>query len=208
MSFAEKAFFTTDEWYTMLRADLDAYHPVYYSGRSNSGGHAFVCDGYNSDDYFSFNFGWSGTCNGWYLTDAVLNYNSSQSAILGILPDTDGNVIIAQMDGTSTFVVDEPLEFYHVMGHNKYEGNNYTNPCNSTMAFVSANYGNQLVVDIMDCEDQNVSIYNGISIGTLLRGLYGGGNNDLSPVVSTDNAVTLNYSEEEDMIQNNVNTVW
>ncbi|MDR3047288.1 MAG: C10 family peptidase [Bacteroidales bacterium] len=31
--------------------------PVYYSGRKSSGGHAFVCDGYDAENLFHFNFG-------------------------------------------------------------------------------------------------------------------------------------------------------
>ena len=196
MSFAEKAFFTTDEWNTMLQTELNANRPIYYTGRG-TGGHAFVCDGYNSDNYYHFNFGWSGSGNTWYLLDAVnplgMNFNSEQAAVLGIVPDVNGNVILGQMQGTSTFTVDEPLEFYHLMGHNQYEGNNYTNPCNNTVTFVSADE-NQMVADIIEFEDQNIMVYDGNATNFLLRELHGGSENDLSPVVTTNNAVTLDYS--------------
>ena len=198
MSFAEKSFFSTEEWNTMLQTELNASRPVYYSGRG-TGGHAFVCDGYNTDGYYHFNFGWSGAGNdSWYLLNAVeplgMNFNSEQSAILGIAPDPNGNVILGQMQGTSTFTVDEPLEFYHLMGHNQYEGNNYTNPCNNTVTFVSADDETQLVADIIEFEDQNILVYDGSTTSVLLRELHGGSENDLSPVVTTDNAVTLDYS--------------
>ena len=39
MSFAEKAFFSNEEWLTLLRNDLDAGNPIYYSGQG-TGGHA------------------------------------------------------------------------------------------------------------------------------------------------------------------------
>ena len=192
LSLAEKTFFPNEEWHTMLHSDLDAGHPIYYSGQGSSG-HAFVCDGYNSEGYFSFNFGWGGNSNGWYLTDAVLNYNSSQCAIFGIMPDVNGNVIIAQMSGTSTFIVDEPLEFYHVMGNNAYRGYNYSNTCDNTVKFISANNNNQLVADIVEFKDQSLMIYDGSIPNTLLRHLQGS-YNVYSPVVSSKKALTMVYS--------------
>ena len=80
-------------WRAMLKAELDANRPVYYSGYSESGGHAFVCDGYNSDDYFHFNFGWGGSGNGYYTTQStetdsnvVNGYGHGQSAIFNLHP--------------------------------------------------------------------------------------------------------------------------
>ncbi len=197
MSFAEKACFSNDDWNDMIRQNLAANQPVYYSGQGK-GVHAFVCDGYKADDYFHFNFGWGGLADGWYLTGAVepssYNFSSSQSAIVGIVPDDDGNVIIGQMQGTSTFVVDEPLEFYHLMGHNVFEGAIYENGCSNTVSFIPKDEGKQLVVDIMEFEDQSVSIYDGQNSNTWIRDMSGGNNIELSPVVSTQNGITLNYS--------------
>ncbi len=195
LSFAEKSFFTSDEWSAMLQTELNANRVVYYSGRE-TGGHAFVCDGYNTDGYYHFNFGWSGAGNEWYLLEAVnplgMDFNSDQSAILGIVPDANGNVILGQMTGTSTFTVDEPLEFYHTMGHNLYEGYSYSNPCSNTVYFIPSDATNQMVVDIMEYDDQNLTIYDGNSFW--LRSLSGGLDNDLSPVVSTANAISIAYS--------------
>ncbi|MBR4138040.1 MAG: C10 family peptidase, partial [Bacteroidales bacterium] len=194
MSFAEKSFFSNDEWNNMLQTDLNANRPVYYAGRG-TGGHAFVCDGYNSEGYYHFNFGWSEAGNAWYLLNAVnplnLSFNSDQVAILGISPDSDGNVILGQMQGTSTFTVDEPLEFYHIMGHNQYEGHNYTNQCDNIVTFISADEEEQMVVDIMEYEDQNITIYD--SSG-LWHTLCGGCGNDLNSDVSSTNTVSINYS--------------
>ena len=65
--------------------------PVYYSG-SGSGGHAFVCEGYDSDDKFLFNWGWGGSYDGFFTIDDMTpgsnhNYNSSQHAIFYIYPE-------------------------------------------------------------------------------------------------------------------------
>lgn len=197
MSFAEKEFFTDNDWNTLLCENLAANHPVIYSGQSGNGGHTFICDGYKADNYYHFNFGWGGFCDGWYLTSAVdvnnSSYNSSQSALVGIVPDNEGNVILGQMKGNSTFTVNEPLEFYNLMGHNVYEGNNYLNFCDNTVTFIPADATKQMVVNVMEFEDQTVNIYNGTDANDLLRTLTGGADNDLSPVVSTANALTMNY---------------
>lgn len=197
MSYVEKDFFTNAEWSQLLQENIAANHPVIYSG-FGTGGHTFVLDGYKEDDYFHFNFGWGGFADGWFLTSSVnpgsSNYSSSQTAIVGIVPDDSGNVILGQTSGTSTFIVDEPLEFYHLMGNNAYDGGNYLNPCNNTVTFISVNNENQLVADIIEFEDQRVDIYDGANTSIQMRSLIGGNENDLSPVVSTQNGITLTYS--------------
>ena len=55
--------YTNEEWAQMLKdGGLDEGIPLYYSGQDDTGagGHAFVCDGYDENDYFHFNWGWSG----------------------------------------------------------------------------------------------------------------------------------------------------
>ena len=192
ISLVEKNHFTDVDWENMIRADLSANRPVYYSGKSMWGGHAFVCDGYRQDGYFHFNFGWSGIADGWYVTNAVMGYNSRQAALIGIVPDSTGNVILGQTKGFSSFVVDEPLEFYHILGHNSFTGTDYANPCSNTVSFISANNSNQLIADLVYFEDQSLTIYDGNNV--MLRDLYGGGNNDMSPIVPNTNALIANYS--------------
>ena len=56
----------TTEWESMIRTELEAGRPILYSASDPSaGGHAFICDGYNSSNYYHFNYGWYGTCDGW-----------------------------------------------------------------------------------------------------------------------------------------------
>lgn len=87
-------------WNQMLREELDEGRPIYYAGTMSSGrtkeGHAFVCDGYDSEGYFHFNLGWGGYGNGWFLTSAInpesdtKGYNGSQTAFTHIQPDCGG----------------------------------------------------------------------------------------------------------------------
>ena len=60
--------YNNTQWADMLKAGgLDEGMPLYYSGQDDSGagGHAFVCDGYDENNYFHFNWGWSGRDDAW-----------------------------------------------------------------------------------------------------------------------------------------------
>lgn len=58
-----------------------------------TGSHAFVCDGYRvKDDKFHFNFGWTGSYDGWYAMTAMNltktdNYTTDKGAWIGIQPE-------------------------------------------------------------------------------------------------------------------------
>lgn len=82
---------TDAQWIALLKSELDAGRPILYEG-SGSGGHAFVCDGYDASNNFHFNWGWDGSYNGYYsltdLTPGSHNYTSDQGALYNIRPDT------------------------------------------------------------------------------------------------------------------------
>lgn len=65
-------FFQLDQWEEMVYNNLASVGPVYYSGDNGSEGHAFVCDGYSSDGYFHFNWGWGGAYDGYFRLDALV----------------------------------------------------------------------------------------------------------------------------------------
>jgi len=74
-------------WHDLLKNELDAGRPIFYAGASSTGGHAFVCDGYDDGGCFHFNWGWSGSGDGWYVTSNLVNgYNNSQEIVLNIKP--------------------------------------------------------------------------------------------------------------------------
>jgi len=54
------------------------------------GGHNVVVDGYNTDEYYHFNFGWGGSSNGWYTlppTNIAYNLTIIEGAVLDIKSD-------------------------------------------------------------------------------------------------------------------------
>lgn len=77
-------------WKAKLRSSLDHGYPVFYGGSSSSGAHAFVCDGYDSNDYFHINWGYSGNQNNYYAIGALnygaTGYNAQNYAIFNIHP--------------------------------------------------------------------------------------------------------------------------
>lgn len=96
--------YSSSEWNRMLQTELDENGPVLYSGSSSEGGHMFVLDGYTSKNYYSVNWGWTGSCNGFYLLSALKpseqgsggfegGYNRFQSAIFNVKQNQGGSPV-------------------------------------------------------------------------------------------------------------------
>lgn len=87
--------FTDQEWFDLLKAEIDANRPVYYSlNVPQLGPHAAVCDGWKiitgspTTYWFHMNFGWGGTANGWYQIDDMYSEGSaSEGAGINIRPN-------------------------------------------------------------------------------------------------------------------------
>ncbi len=89
-----------EEWLQILRNELDNGRPIYYTARSKvdgsteTSGHAFVIDGYDSSSLLHVNWGWGGYCNGYFdLSLASGNgqvFNLNQAATIGIEPAKNG----------------------------------------------------------------------------------------------------------------------
>ena len=92
-----------NEWISMLKAELDQSRPIWYRGTGASGGHAFVCDGYDDANYFHFNWGWSGSCDDYYTVNNLYPgpggigsgaygiFNDGQAALFGLQPSIVGS---------------------------------------------------------------------------------------------------------------------
>ena len=61
-----------DAWENLVYGELAQGRPVYYAGSTLIEGHAFLCDGYDGNGLFHFNWGWNGKSDGYY-TLSVLN---------------------------------------------------------------------------------------------------------------------------------------
>jgi hypothetical protein len=85
INFAELADYSAEDWKTLLRSELDAARPMIYSGSGSAGGHAFICDGYNDSDLFHFNWGWSGSQNGYFAIGSLNTSNGDFNATNGVV---------------------------------------------------------------------------------------------------------------------------
>jgi len=89
------ADYTNSEWAAILTNEINNGRPMQYSAGNDlsSGGHSFLCCGYDNTGKFYFNWGWNGGYDGYY-TIGQLNptssshYNKRNKAIIGIEPDT------------------------------------------------------------------------------------------------------------------------
>lgn len=96
-----RSHYTLADWEEMIYTNLATCGPVYYSGAAPNGGHAFVCDGYSSNGFYHFDWGWGGWCNGYFRLTALNpdgvgiggfagGYNYGQDVVLGIRPAVSG----------------------------------------------------------------------------------------------------------------------
>lgn len=86
-SYKMKQYYSA-QWTSMLETNIDNNMPLVYSGHSTSGGHAWVCDGYNDNNEYHMNWGWSGSQNGYFTIADMNGYSTNQAAIFDIkLPD-------------------------------------------------------------------------------------------------------------------------
>lgn len=86
--------YSYEEWTALLRENLrNCGGPVYFTGADyNDSGHAYVVDGYDANNRFHINYGWSGFDNGYYYLPASEFYRD-QSTTLNLKPDKDGTSV-------------------------------------------------------------------------------------------------------------------
>lgn len=113
-AFMTRDYCSGEDWHNILVRELNEGRPVNYAGVSiRDGGHSFVFDGYrvsegNKYPDYHVNWGWNGSCNGYYqIADlspsengqhaTAGGFNSSQQIAIGIKPEdgiNDGTVYL------------------------------------------------------------------------------------------------------------------
>ncbi|MBO4587735.1 MAG: C10 family peptidase [Bacteroidales bacterium] len=135
-------------WKNMLKTELDARRPVIYGGADANGeqGHSFVCDGYDANDKFHFNWGWSGSGDGYFALDAMTpdylgtgggdlgDFTYYQDAITGIVPGiqtaqsftltNNSFTVNGTISGTCTYKNTSMKAFVGYLGVAAYNANN------------------------------------------------------------------------------------
>lgn len=97
-------------WLTYIKQSLNAGCPIPYSSTTTGGGrHIFILDGYTENDYFHFNWGWSGQGNGYFTLsdmtpDSNSDYSNSHRAYFMLKPDAATVVITVAVNNSEAGV--------------------------------------------------------------------------------------------------------
>jgi hypothetical protein len=159
VQFLSREDYTETEWVNMLKSDLDQNWPIQYSGSGSGGGHSFVCDGYNSDNYFHFNWGWGGSCDAYYSVNNLNPgpggigsgsygvYNEDQGGVFGVRPsectaDAPTNLTYTQSERNVTFSWDAAsgAVSYNLYHNSSFVGNSTTTSYTDVAPFGTAAY--------------------------------------------------------------------
>ena len=206
-------------WVACLKNEHDHGRPVYYSGKGEEGGHAFICDGYDTNDYLHFNWGWGGYCNGYFAYGALDpgiggagsgsgSYNSLNYAILGAHPSA---FALAAPTGLSASVSEREvaLHWTAVSGASRYKiyDNGFvvnTNVSGTSCTISDVIYGNHVYFIKAVNADGNCSprseevsvavIYSG-PVATDLKAMVSGSNVQLSWAAPASESAQLKYGD-------------
>lgn len=100
MEFLYQSNHPVSEWEDIIYAELQEGRPVLHAGTSLGGGHAFVCDGYDGEGMFHFNWGWGGMYDGYFKLALMTpgtggigggtddGFSANQRIVIGIQPPT------------------------------------------------------------------------------------------------------------------------
>lgn len=183
-------------WENWAQSELNDLCPVYYSGQSPSGGHAFVLDGYHSaDGMYHFNFGWSGYDNGWYLITDAGGFTSMQGMVLNIVPNDPAYPYGCTPDYERTSMVGTcedgsgPMENYD----NNASCSWLINPQTETDSVSSI----KLEFVVMDTETTDVvTIYDGATTDAEILGTFSGTTLPSDIITSTGNKVLVTFEAD------------
>lgn len=67
----KRSDYTEANWIALLKTELDAGRPILHAGAGTHGGHCFVADGYDNNNFFHFNWGWGGNSDGYFSINAL-----------------------------------------------------------------------------------------------------------------------------------------
>lgn len=130
-------------WEDLIYKELASGRPVLMNGDTSdlTGGHEWVCDGYDGNGLFHMNWGWGGMCDGYFLLTVMFpdqqgiggstssdGYSMSQGIVVGLQPSTGAAEPQAETARTSIFNI-------------RLNKNSYTRTSTSNNFFVpSVNY--------------------------------------------------------------------
>ena len=141
--YANRSSYSYADWVALIYNELAENRPMLFGGQSTGGGHAFVCDGYDEDDFFHINWGWGGMSDGYFRLSGLTpdtqgaggssssdGYNLSLGATIGVQPDKGTPVDVAKL------TVSDMLIMTNVVDNTAVTANSHTYTRNS----ISSNF--------------------------------------------------------------------
>ena len=144
VAYINRNYFKPEEWIEIITNELLNGRPVIYNGNDEKqGGHSFILDGVWNKESFHINWGWYGSCNGFYALDALtpdsgMDFAFYQNAIINISPTDVGvhqDVYYAENFEVSETLVKSDQPFNTTL-HNVW---NYSNSASSKIESTTFN---------------------------------------------------------------------
>jgi len=190
----QKSSYSDLQWVNKIKGELNANRVVVLSGQDpNAGaGHAFLCDGYQNNDYFHINWGWNGSSDGYFYLNALspssYAFNTSVRAIVGIRP----SVVSSGCSGTQTFTA--------TSGNisDGSGGSNYGNNLDCKWLIKPTGQGT-ITLSFVSFETENnfdwVKVYDGETTSAPLLGTFSGSILPL-PITSSSNKMLIHFKTD------------
>ncbi len=189
--YKERIHFSDYDWDILIRDELNNSRIIIYSG-TGTGGHAFICDGYQDTCFYHFNWGWSGYANGYYyyndLTPGSDDFTYSQGAVVNIMP------YFANYCQENVLLIDTTRSLNDGSGLSYYWNNTHCSwiikPQNATqikLNFTSFN---------TEANNDILNIYDGENAQSSLLGSFSG-NMIPSEITSTGGSVYLEFNSND-----------
>jgi hypothetical protein len=86
-----------NEWLDIIKYEIDNLRPVLYTGQDAElpDGHAWICDGYDENDYLHFNWGWD-NLGGFYELGTGM-YALDHKAVIKIMPAVACDITVTEL---------------------------------------------------------------------------------------------------------------
>ncbi len=197
-----KTAYTQTEWENLIIDNLEQSMPVIYCAvdMSAGGGHTWILDGYENDNYFHMNFGWEGAFDGYYYLDDIsvggYTFDEMHQMVINVFPEDPlypggcpASKDLIAFDGT----------FTDGSGPFNYEDNAYCswliNPQTETDSVLSIT----LSFDKFDTEPDNdyISIFDVLPEGSMELIATLSGNEIPGSYTSTGNKMLVTFTTNE-----------
>lgn len=186
---AARSVYSYAEWIEIIYHELKQGRPVLYGGQSSGGGHEFVCDGYQGEDFFHINWGWGGLSDNYFKLSAL---DSDQQGIGGS-SSTDGYYY----GQVAVVGLQKPSDEGTVLG---IEPHNINLTCSSISCVDGAAVGEEvdITLNVTNNTNQDFSgdIYVGIKYDESSFGLLAGSLFEISAWVTKNCTVKTTFNNE------------